>query len=121
MDDGYKLDRPFTLSCPECSGTVERTATGTLAQYRCHIGHVLTGAAMLDAQASVLEMRLGSVLSLLNERAELCRQLSEGSLAEGQDPATLEAARNEALQRAGTIRALLESDWVQPDPRLGLA
>ncbi|GJD65899.1 hypothetical protein [Methylobacterium frigidaeris] len=120
MGDGYKLDPPFTLSCPECSGTMHRTATGTMVQYRCHIGHILTGAAMLEAQANVLEMRLGSVLSLLNERAELCRQLSEGVMAQGQDPATLEAARKEALQRAETIRALLESDWAQPDPKLGL-
>lgn len=54
MGDGYKLDRPFTLTCPECGGAMQRTATGTLRQYRCHIGHVLTGAAMLEGQAAVL-------------------------------------------------------------------
>ncbi|GEP03840.1 hypothetical protein [Methylobacterium oxalidis] len=113
MGGGYKLDRPFTFSCPECMGAMQRTATGGLVQYRCHIGHVLTGEAMREAQEVVLEMRLGSVLSLLNERAELCRQLAEDALAEEQDPTILEAARNEALQRAETIRSLLESEWVQ--------
>ncbi|GJE42418.1 hypothetical protein [Methylobacterium soli] len=112
MGDEYTLNRPFTLSCPECSGVTERSATGTLLQWRCHIGHVLTGDAMLEAQAVALEMRLGSVLSLLNERAELCRQLAENAISEGQDPALLEAARQEALQRAEAVRALLESEWV---------
>ncbi|GJE31197.1 hypothetical protein LDDCCGHA_1373 [Methylobacterium oxalidis] len=52
-------------------------------------------------------------MSLLNERAELCRILIEEGSVAGLDPAMLEAARAEALRRAETIRDLLESPWVQ--------
>ncbi|WP_238178973.1 hypothetical protein, partial [Methylobacterium oxalidis] len=65
------------------------------------------------AQARLEGRGLGSVMSLLNERAELCRILIEEGSVAGLDPAMLEAARAEALRRAETIRDLLESPWVQ--------
>ncbi len=113
MTDEYRLDRPIAISCPECGGTLRVEHDGTLLQYRCHIGHVLTAETTLAAQFSMLEIKLAGALAALNERAELCRQMSEAVQAQGQPSASLEAARNEALERALTIKKLLESEWTE--------
>jgi two-component system chemotaxis response regulator CheB len=114
MDDGYRLDRPQTLSCPECGGTLSEQDVGGMLQYRCHIGHVLSAEAMLDAQFAMLELRLGSCMALLNERAELCRQMGEAAQSEARNSEMFEQARQESLARADVLRRLLESEWVQP-------
>ena len=114
MHEGYTLERPSTLSCPDCGGAMKKESVGSLLQYRCHIGHVLTGEAMLEAQFTLIEYRLGGCMALLSERAELCRQLSALERGEGRDDLLLEKAEREAIERARTIRELLESEWVQP-------
>jgi len=113
MSEEYRLDQPVALTCPECGGAVEPENAGTLLQFRCHIGHVLTAETMLAAQFDVLEAKLASSLVALNERAELCRQMSENARAQGQSTASLEAARAEALERARVIKGLLESEWAE--------
>ena len=112
MAEEYKLDRPEAVTCPECGGAVSTEKTGTLLQYRCHIGHVLTADTMLAAQFTVLEAKLGACLVALKERAEVCRNMIEAA-APGQDVASLQAARREALERAEVIKRLLESEWVE--------
>jgi two-component system chemotaxis response regulator CheB len=113
MSEEYRMDQPVALTCPECGGAVERENAGTLLQFRCHIGHVLTAETMLAAQFDVLEAKLAASLVALNERAELCRQMSENAQAQGQPTASLEAAGAEALERAKVIKGLLESEWAE--------
>jgi two-component system, chemotaxis family, protein-glutamate methylesterase/glutaminase len=115
MSNGYELARPAALSCPECAGTLHREVHHGLLQFRCHIGHRLTGEAMLHAQLALLEYRLGSCVALLNERAELCRELGETARKAGQAAHHLGAAREEALERARTVRTLLEAPWLRPE------
>jgi two-component system, chemotaxis family, protein-glutamate methylesterase/glutaminase len=115
VSSGYALDRPVVLSCPECAGTMRCDEQGDLLQYRCHIGHRLTGEAMLHAQMAQLEHHLCSCLSLLNERAELCRQLHEAARREGQDAHHYGAAREQSQERAQSVRSLLEAGWLRPD------
>lgn len=115
MSEGYSLDRPSALTCPECGGALTRQEVGTLPQYRCHIGHVLTAETMLAAQFVKLEYTLASVLTALKERAELCRQMA-GWLPERNRRDMLETAARQATERAVVIKQLLESDWVQPEP-----
>jgi len=90
-----------------------RQHDGSLLQFRCHIGHVLTAEIMLAAQFDVLETKLAACLMALNERAELCRELSEAARAQGHDGAIYEAASAEALERAKVIKNLLESEWTE--------
>jgi two-component system, chemotaxis family, protein-glutamate methylesterase/glutaminase len=104
MTEQYELNRPTSLSCPECGGTVARIESDPIPKYACHIGHVLTGEAMLQAQADRIESYLTSVLATLNERRELCRQLIEDGLG---DPARLEANLREATNKAESVRRLL--------------
>jgi two-component system, chemotaxis family, protein-glutamate methylesterase/glutaminase len=112
MTEGYRLDRPTGFSCPECGGVMSSELTGTLLQFRCHIGHVLTAETMLAAQFTAVETKVAACLAALNERAELCRQMSEAAAAQGQEGAAYHAARQEALERAEVIRSLLESEWL---------
>jgi two-component system chemotaxis response regulator CheB len=113
MTEEYRLDRPVALTCPECGGAVASEHTGTLLQFRCHIGHVLTAETMLAGQFAVLEAKLAACLVALNERAELCRQMREAGHAQGHDTGSLETAEREALERAELIRDLLQSEWAQ--------
>jgi two-component system chemotaxis response regulator CheB len=113
MPDGYVLDKPLSLSCPECGGVLRPDNRGGIKQFRCHIGHVLTAETVLLAQFSALEKKLAGSLALLNERAELCQQMGEDARKDG-DASAFEAAAREALARAQVIKRLLEDDWVQP-------
>jgi len=112
MTDEYTLNRPTALTCPECGGALSTEKTGTLLQFRCHIGHVLTADTMLAAQYSALEWKLGACMAALNERAELCRLLIEAA-PKDYDLSLLQAARREALERARVVKELLESDWIE--------
>jgi two-component system chemotaxis response regulator CheB len=111
MSEEYKLDKPVALTCPECGGALRREHDGSLLQFRCHIGHVLTAETMLAAQFDVLEARLAACLVALKERSELCLEMIEAARAQGQNSGSLEAAQAEALERAKVIKELLEKEW----------
>lgn len=111
MSEAYTLDRPTALTCPDCGGAMATETAGSLLRFRCHIGHVLTAETMLSAQFNILEIKLAAVLVALKERAELCRQMRDAAQAGGEDAAALDAARQEALDRAEIIKGLLESAW----------
>lgn len=113
MNEEYTLDKPVALTCPECGGAMSTEHEGTLLQYRCHIGHVLTAETMLAAQFGVLEAKLAASLVALKERAELCRQMSEAARTQGRDTACLDSACAEALERAQVVKKLLESEWIE--------
>ena len=114
MPDGYVLDKPLSLSCPDCGGVLRPDNRAGIRQFRCHIGHVLTAETTLVAQFTVLEKKLAGSLALLNERAALCQQMGEGARKDGDGASAFEAAAREALGRAEIIKKLLEDEWVQP-------
>jgi len=113
MSEEYRLDQPTGIGCPECGGVTKAEHTGTLLQFRCHIGHVLTAETMLAAQFNIVDVKLAACLAALNERAELCRQMSDAAPAQAIDGGLYEAAREEALERARVIKGLLESEWTE--------
>jgi two-component system chemotaxis response regulator CheB len=113
MTQEYVFDRPTGFSCPECGGVMSEEHTGTLLQFRCHIGHVLTAETMLAAQFNQVEAKLAACFAALNERAELCRRMGAAAAAQGQDAASYDAAAKEALERAKAIKTLLESEWME--------
>lgn len=112
--EGYRLDRPVAITCPDCGGAMARESAGALTVFRCHIGHVLGVETVLHAKHHALEEALAHTLVLLNERAELCRLLAEARGGTGPAADRLDAAREEAVTRSEAIRALLESDWTRP-------
>jgi two-component system chemotaxis response regulator CheB len=110
MTEEYRFDRPVALTCPDCGGALRVQHDGTLLQFACHIGHILTAEVMLDSHFRVMETKLAAAMVALKERAELCRQLEELALG-GTEIKALEAAKQEALDRAAILKELLESEW----------
>ncbi len=112
----YKLDDPVAVTCPDCGGALRRTDLGTLTQFRCHIGHVYTAEVMVAAQFAAMEWALTAAMRSLSERGELCRLMADRSRdAEDAGLAALWAgAMQEAKERTGVLRQLLEKEWTQP-------
>jgi two-component system chemotaxis response regulator CheB len=109
MSSEYVLDKPDHLTCPECGGALARIEGDPIPKYACHIGHVLTGEAMLEAQADRIENLLESALALLNERRELCRQLRDDGL---HDHTRIDAIMREATRNAELLRDFLNGSRV---------
>ena len=104
MSEEYVLNQPTSLSCPECGGTLAKVDGNPIPKFVCHIGHQLTGEAVLEAQAERIEWLLGGALAILNERHELCRQLMHDGMSES---AGLQQTMQEATEIAEELRALL--------------
>jgi two-component system, chemotaxis family, protein-glutamate methylesterase/glutaminase len=106
MTDGneYTLNKPDHLTCPECGGALAKVDGNPIPKYVCHIGHVLTGEAMLETQAETIERFLESALAMLNERRELCRQLLDDG---GYDKDRIEGLLRDATRNAELLRGFL--------------
>ena len=118
----HQLDRPATLTCPECGGALHVHEEGMFRYYTCHIGHALTPKTMLIQQFMEVERQLSVCIRTLNERAEMCRQMAERHRAEtGHATAGVsnawEAARAEALEQAEIVAGVLERKWLDPFER----
>ena len=114
MSEEYVLNQPTSLTCPECGGALAKVESEPIPKYVCHIGHELTGEAMLEAQAARIEWLLGGALAMLNERRELCRQLSDDGVS---DTAGLEQTTKQATKSAEALRDLLNGHGEKPNPR----
>ena len=119
---GGEFDRPVAVTCPDCGGALRRSESGSITKYACHIGHAYTAEAMAEAQFSELEKILGAAVRSLNERAEFCRQMAERSPSlspPDDDEPGWEAAGEQALDRAFTLRDFVEQGWIKPDAARG--
>ena len=108
---------PTALTCPECGGAMREEHIGTLTQFRCHIGHVMTAEVLEAHQLETIEGTLASALRLLNEREALCREMAEREEARGNLSAVAawRAAQAEALSRKDTMAKLAALDWRHPE------
>lgn len=111
MSEIYVLNKPTHLSCPECGGGVAKIDSDPIPKYECHIGHVLTGEAMLEAQAERIEESLTNALAMLNERRELCRQMMHDGM---DDPPRLQMLLSEATQQAEQVKKILNDRESKP-------
>ena len=104
MSEQYVLNKPTSLTCPDCGGALKKVDGGPLTKYECHIGHVLTGQAMLEAQAERIEFLLTGSLAMLNEKRELCREMLKDGVS---DADRLQAILAETTEMAEQLRAFL--------------
>lgn len=111
MSENYVLDQPSGLTCPECGGALLKDKSKPVPKWVCHIGHELTGEAMLEAQSDRIEELLTSVLAMLNEHRELCRQLLADGLSDAQ---RVQAIAADTSETANTIRDLLNRKGRSP-------
>jgi two-component system chemotaxis response regulator CheB len=114
MTAEYTMDRPVTVTCPDCGGALRQSQMGSLTQFSCHIGHVYTAEVMIVAQFLALERSIEMTLRSLNERAELCRRMAE--LSKASAGKMWSGAMQEAKEAEAPIRALLEKEWLHPVP-----
>ena len=80
-----QFERPMALTCPECGGAMRRTGNGPVKEFRCHTGHRFGATEVADGQSSAVEQALVVAVRVLNERAELCRQMMDNARAAGRD------------------------------------
>lgn len=116
MTGGYELQRPVALTCPICGGAVADTAENGMAYFACHIGHRFGATDMEAAQLQQLETALEIVLRTLNERATLCERMAHAAQERGAKHSAKHwrDAAEEALERAGPVRGILERTWLKP-------
>ena len=111
MSSGFTLEQPVAITCPDCGGALERSESGMLMQFTCHIGHRYSLEVMLAAQFVAMEGFLGSALRSLNERRELCRLMS---LRDERDRHLWTSAQDDAIEQANILRELLAREWFKP-------
>ncbi len=109
-----QFERPVALTCPECGGALRRTG-GPPPEFRCHTGHRFGAIEIADGQGLALEEALVVAVRVLNERAELCRQMKESARAAGRDLGVghWERLEGEAEEQLEVLARFLER---QPPP-----
>lgn len=111
------LSVPAAQTCPECGGAMREERLGTLRQFRCHIGHVMTAEVLAAAKLEMLENDISVCVRAANERAELCREIARSHDAQKKSAsaARWRQAAEEAKQRASELAKFAERDWISPN------
>lgn len=104
-----ELERPVAFTCPECGGALRETGSLAVKQYRCHIGHQFGPDEIAAGQRGRVEEAVELAARLLNERIELCRQMSDNARANGRSfgVAHWTQLRREAEQQLAVLRRFL--------------
>ena len=71
--DIYKLGKPSSYVCPECSGTLFEIREGKMERYRCRTGHAYTEGSLIAEQATATEDALWTAMRALREQADLMK------------------------------------------------
>jgi two-component system chemotaxis response regulator CheB len=72
---------PFT--CPECHGVLTMIREGNIVRFRCHTGHSLSSATLLEANTEQVEKRLMDAMRALDEIVMQLNQLGEQYARQG--------------------------------------
>lgn len=117
MEPTKEMTEPTAQTCPECGGAMREEKVGSLTSFRCHIGHVMTAEVLASTQLETLRNTVSSVLRQLNERASLCHEIGEKSLAAGNRAAAARwaDAAKQATEREEAIQRLVKADWIHPE------
>jgi two-component system, chemotaxis family, protein-glutamate methylesterase/glutaminase len=113
----YTADKPLSMTCPDCGGSVREVNKGTYTQFQCHIGHTFGMLELACEQFELLESSLGASTRLLNERRDLCRKAAGSARAahREQEARIWDAAAEEAEGRFTELAKFLERDWQRPE------
>lgn len=110
QEDGKRTGGPSTMTCPECGGVLWEFAEGNNVQYHCHVGHIYSAKAMLEAQGRSLEAALWSAMRALEEKAMLSRRLAARVR---QSNLTTTASRYEQQATAAETQANLIREFIE--------
>lgn len=107
---GERLGRPSLYTCPDCSGLLWQVNETELVQFRCHVGHILTGESLLAGQTAAAENSLWYTIRTLTDQMVLARELAETARRQGNSEAAaeFEARVQAAEQKSLALRQIAE-------------
>ena len=83
QEQGERDGMLTVYTCPECGGSLWQANAGTLVRFRCHTGHVLSGATLFAEQGENIEKSLWYAARSLRDMARLARQLANDARERG--------------------------------------
>src|SRR5690242_16380704 len=72
--EGARQGRPSLYICPECGDMMWQLAEPEMLQFRCHVGHVFAGEALLQEQTKAAENGLWYTIRTLTDKSVLSRE-----------------------------------------------
>jgi two-component system chemotaxis response regulator CheB len=93
-----------TYTCPECGGSLWQVNEKELIRFRCHVGHVYNGEALIAEQTEALEAALWTAVRTFREKSVLARQLAAQERVRGAaDAAARFEEQAEQAERYGNL------------------
>ena len=83
QEQGERNEMLTIYTCPECGGSLWQANAGSLVRFRCHTGHVMSGATLFAEQAAQIEKSLWYAVRSLRDKARLARQLASDARNRG--------------------------------------
>lgn len=107
---GERRGQPSLFTCPDCGGTLWQVDEPELITFRRHVGHILSGEWLFQAQTTAVENALWTAARTLVDKAVLGRQLARKARDLGQEEAAarFERQARAAEAEAGGVRRLVE-------------
>jgi two-component system chemotaxis response regulator CheB len=103
---GFGVLSPFT--CPECNGVLTMLREGRIIRFRCHTGHALSSATLLNETTQKIEDKLWDGVRAIDEMVMLLNKLGEQFAKSGNTRAAeqcFDKARD-AHERAQPLREI---------------
>ena len=102
--EGEEPGLPSDVVCPICQGTLTEAQMGGLTNFRCHVGHAFSPAALLAEQAESLERALWAAARALEESARIAKRMATADAGLG---LRFEEKARTQMQQADLIRRML--------------
>ena len=115
-DNAETFSTPVAQTCPECGGAMREEQLGTLTQFRCHIGHLLTAEVLAAAKLEMLDNDISRCVMATHERAELCNEIARKHESRGATATARQwrSAADQAQERARVLAGFAEKEWISP-------
>lgn len=105
-----RIGEQVPVACPDCGGPLWQIGKSRTAMFRCHVGHALSGQALLNAQNEEIERSLWVAVRSLSERAATLNKLADNADRSGARLTELFRERaNEAMGHSENARRFLLS------------
>jgi two-component system chemotaxis response regulator CheB len=108
LDDSDNPGRPSTFSCPDCNGVLFELDDAQ-PRYRCRTGHAWAVDSLVEQQGHAIEGALWAAVRVLEERAQLCRDLGSRARQDRRPESAghFERRAVDAAHQGTTIRQLI--------------
>ena len=118
QEQGERNGMLTIYTCPECGGSLRQANAGSLVRFRCHTGHVMSGATLFAEQAAQIEKSLWYAVRSLRDKARLARQLAYDARNRG---SALTAERFEAKAQTDDAHAEALENMIEASAALNTA